>query len=81
MSCLFSIVIFALKNFFQTMTFVNGSGSCHVALQEGYGLMHISNYVGGSFVSLRIDSSGEMLEQVFAEYYGKGNDFKKGNST
>ena len=41
--------------YLQTVTFPNGGGTCHVALQEDYGLIHMSNYVGGSFVSYKID--------------------------
>ena len=52
----------------------NGQGTCHVALHAEYGLLHVSNYVGGSFTSLRVDkSSGEILGEVYNEYFGDGS--------
>merc|ERR1712062_882328 len=52
----------------------NGQGTCHVSLHAEYGLLHVSNYVGGSFTSLRVDkSSGEILGEVYNEYFGDGS--------
>jgi len=52
----------------------NGTGPCHVKVHTGYGLLHVSNYGGGSFTSYKIDeNSGEIKGQIYNEYYGKGS--------
>ena len=43
-------------------------------MHSGYGLLHVSNYAGGSFTSFKIDeNSGEIKGQVYNEYYGMGS--------
>ena len=57
------ILVLFPKNF-QTFS-SNGTGPCHVKVHTGYGLLHVSNYGGGSFTSYKIDeNSGEIKGMV-----------------
>lgn len=45
-------------------------------IHNDFGLLHVSNYGAGSFVSFSLDDSGEIMEQVYAENFGKGSGVK-----
>ena len=42
-------------------------------LQRDKGLLHVSNYGGGSFTSFKVSDNGEIVGQVYTESYGKGS--------
>ena len=71
-------MLFCYYFVFQTFP-SKGTGTCHVSLHAEYGLLHVSNYAGGSFTSLRVDkSSGEILGEVYNEFFGDGSHVKPG---
>ena len=43
-------------------------------LDEEYGILHVVNYGGGSYVAYSVDTTnGEILEEIYFEDYGKGS--------
>jgi 6-phosphogluconolactonase (cycloisomerase 2 family) len=56
-----------------------GTGTCHVQLDQENGMIHLSNYVGGSFASYKWDQvSGDILNLAYSEEYGLGSNVKPG---
>ena len=51
-----------------------GESPCHVVLDEDNGILHVANYKGGSYTAFSVDNTtGEIMEQIFFEDYGKGS--------
>ena len=67
-------VTFITKPYSNQVKLTNGSGPCHVNLDEENGILHVANYNGGSYAAFSINkSNGAIQERIFFESFGKGS--------